>query len=473
MGTASKYWEQIKINSSGSRQILEITEAKQFFTLKFPEYVTDSDISDINIQRKLLAWVQDNSDTNLDRDSLLAERCLLCFISWQIDRVCQQLAANFGKNYGFTSQNLFPYVLTDDGRISSQKNKTSCCSFAQEILQSFNPSQSNLASWTTRKVKQHPELNSFLLECGVYLISDWAILNDTPPKQLEKIFSVFYNFTAFETRESIDILSSYHAIYRAQRRQKSLSRAGRKCLPPTTEQLEQIAQLIKTKTGTNISPKQIFTKLQDLASQIREYRISVRSGSLPTIPLDTSNHKSLANQIFPVQEEVDTMDEENEFLSNYRKQFILSLDDAIAKVTETWMELLKKRKKPKLEQFIQALHLYYCQGKSMTEIAQNVGLKAQYQVTRLLKLKSFRADIRQELLISLRGRILDIAQDYADPKHLKTIDQKIEIALDEQINRVFQEVESEGYKSQSSLQANLFAQRVCQHLDRLSDCNLS
>lgn len=220
MGTASKYWKQIKINSSGSRQILEITEAKQFFTLNFPEYVTDSDISDINIQRKLLAWVQDNSDTNLERDSLLAERCLLCFISWQIDRICQQLAANFGKNYGFTSQNLFPYVLTDDGRISSQKNQTSCCSFAQEILQSFNPNQSNLASWATRKVKQHPELNSFLLECGVYLISDWAILNDTPAKQLEKIFSVFYNFTAFETRESIDILSSYHAIYRAQRRQK-------------------------------------------------------------------------------------------------------------------------------------------------------------------------------------------------------------------------------------------------------------
>ncbi|NEP38538.1 MAG: hypothetical protein F6K25_24030 [Okeania sp. SIO2G4] len=472
MVTASKYWRQIKINSSGSRQILEITEAKQFFTSNFPEYITDSEISDINIQRQLLALVQDNSDTNLERNSLLAERCLLCFISWQIDSVCQQLAANFGTNHGFTRENLFPYVLTDDGRISSQKNQTSSCSFAQEILQNFDPNQSNLATWTTRKVKQHPELNSFLLECGVYLISDWAILNDTPPKQLEKIFSVFYNFTAFETRESIDILSSYHAIYRAQRRQKSLSRAGRKCLPPTTEQLEQIAQLIKTKTGKNISPKQVLTKLQDLASQIREYRISVRSGSLPTIPLDTSNHKSLANQICIVQE-ADSMDEQNEFLSNYRKQFLLSLDDAIAKVTDSWIQLLKKRKNKKMEQFIQGLHLYHCQGKSMTEIAQNVGLKAQYQVTRLLKLKSFRADIKQELLISLRGRILEIAQDYADPKHLKTIDKKIEIALDEQINIVFKEVESEGYNSQSSSKENLFAQRVCKHIDKFSSCNLS
>lgn len=472
MGTASKYWKQIKINSSGSRQILEITEAKQFLTLNFPEYVTDSEISDINIQRQLLAWVQDNSDTNLERNSLLAERCLLCFISWQIDRVCQQLAANFGKNNGFTSGDLFPYVLTDDGRIASQKNKTSSCSFAQEILQNFDPNQSSLASWTTRKVKQHSELNSFLLECGVYLISDWAILNDTPPKQLEKIFSLFYHFTAFETKESLNILSSYHAIYRAQRRQKSLSRAGRKCLPPTTEQLQQIAQLIKTKTGKNISPKQVVTKLQYLASQIREYRISVRSGSLPTIPLDTSNHKSLANEI-SIAQEAETMDEQNEFLSNYRKQFLLSLDDAIAKVTDSWMELLNRRKNQKSEKFIQALHLYHCRGKSMTEIAQNVGLKAQYQVTRLLKLKSFRADIRQELLISLRGRILEIAQNYADPKHLKTIDKQIEIALDEQINRVFQEVEADSYNSQSRPTENLFAQRVCHHLNRFSHCNLS
>ncbi len=464
MGTISKskYWRHIQINSSGSRQILEITEAQQFLTSKFLE--TASDISDINIQRQLLAWMRDNSDTNPEINSLLAERCLLCFISWQIEQICQQLAANFGKNYGFTSQDLLPYVLTDDGRISSHRKQTSAPSFAQEILQSFDPNQGSLATWTTRKVKQHSELNSFLLECGVYLISDWALLNDTPPKQLEKIFSSFYNFTILETQESLNILLSYHAIYRAERRQQRLSRSGKKCLPPTTEQLEQIAQLIETKSGKNISPKVLMTKLQNLASQVREYRIYVRSGSLPTIPLDTSKNQSLADQI-SVSQETDTIDEQNEFLTNYRQQFIQSLDTAIAEVTDVWMKLMKGKKSPKAEQFIQALHLYHCQGKSMTEIAKDVGLKAQYQVTRLLKLKSFRADIRQKLLIILRHRVLELAKDYTNPQSLKTLDKQIEIALDEQVNQVFQEAQAEGYTSGHHYTETLFAKRVCSYLD--------
>ncbi len=465
MGIASKYWRQIKINSSGSCQILEIAEAKQFFTSNFPEYLAGSDVSDINIQRQLLEWMGDNyPEINPEINPLLAERCLLCFISWQIERVCQQLATNFGKNHGFTSRDLFPYVLTDDGRISSQRKQTSSPSFAQEILQTFDPNQGGLATWTIRKVKQHSELNSFLLECGVYLISDWALLNDTPTKQLEKIFSAFYNLSIFETQESLNILSSYHAIYRAQRRQQRLSRAGKKCLPPTMEQLEQIAQLIETKTGKKNSPKMVMTKLQNLAFQLREYRISVRSGSLPTIPLDTSKKKSLGSQI-SVSQETDTIDEQNEFLTNYRQEFIRSLDAAIVKVTDVWMELLKRKKSPKAEQFISALYLYHCQGKSMTEIAKNLGLKAQSQVTRLLKLKSFRADIRQQMLISLRDRILELAKDYTTPQSLKTLDKKIEIALEEQVNKVFQEAEAAGYTHSHHSTESLFAKRVCSYLD--------
>ena len=465
MGTASKYWRQIKINSSGSRQVLEIAEAKQFFTSNFPEYLTASEVPDINIQRQLLAWVGDNSsDTNPEINPFLAERCLLCFISWQIERVCQQLAANFGKNHGFTKENLYPYVLTDDGRISSQEKQTSTVSFAQEILHSFDPNQSNLATWITRKVKQHSELNKFLLECGVYLISDWALMNDISPKQIEKIFSHFYNFSAFEIQESFHLLSSYHAIYRAQRRQQRLSGVGKKCLPPTAAQLQQIAELIETKTGKKLSSKMLMNKLKNLADQLRQYRIYVKSGSLPTISLDGSEDRYLSNQITGSQT-TDTIDEQSEFLTNYRQQFIISLDAAIAKVTDIWVQLLKKKKSQKAEQFIQALHQYHCQSKSMAEIAKNVGLKAQYQVTRLLKLKSFRADIRQQLLISLRDRILELAQNYTNPQKLKSLDQKIEIALDEQVTKLMEEAEAESYISQNRSPDNLFSQRVCHYLD--------
>ncbi|MEC4812105.1 MAG: hypothetical protein SAK29_02315 [Scytonema sp. PMC 1069.18] len=50
---------------------------------------------------------------------------------------------------------------------------------AREILQSFDCQRSNLSTWSGQKVKQHKPLNQFLLERGLYLASDWAILNDT------------------------------------------------------------------------------------------------------------------------------------------------------------------------------------------------------------------------------------------------------------------------------------------------------
>lgn len=465
MDTASKYWRQVKINSSGSRQILENVEAKQFFTSIFPEYVIASELPDIQIQRQLLELVRDHvQDTSRDINSLLAERCLLCFISGQIEQVCQQLAANFGKNHGFSSRDLFPYVLTDDGRISTQEKPTSTPSLAQEILQSFDPNQGSLATWTTRKVKQNSELNSFLLERGVYLISDWALLNDISPKQIEKIFSHFYNFSSFEIQESFHLLSSYHAIYRAQRRQQRLAGIGKKCLPPTAEQLQQIAQLLETKTGQKFAQKVVMTKLKNLAFHLRQYRIHVKTGALLTTSLDTSDDKFLDRQISAFQA-TNTIDEQSEFLTNYRQQFIVSLDAAIVKVTDIWMQPLKLKNLQKSEQFMQALHLYHCRGKSMGEIAANVGLKAQYQVTRLLKLKSFRADIRQHLLMNLRDRILELAQDYTNPQRLKNLDQEIEKALDEQVTKLMEEAETEGYISHSRPTKSLFAKRICHYLD--------
>ena len=38
----------------------------------------------------------------------------------------------------------------------------------------------------------------------------------------------------------------------------------------------------------------------------------------------------------------------------------------------------------------------------MTEIAKLLNLQAQFHVSRLLKLKDFRADVRQQLLVPLR-----------------------------------------------------------------------
>ncbi len=104
----------------------------------------------------------------------------------------------------------------------------------------------------------------------------------------------------------------------------------------------------------------------------------------------------------------------------------------------------------------------------MTEIAKALNLQAQFHVSRLLKLKDFRADVRQQLLVRLRDRVINRAKAYTDAKRLQTLNQQIEEALDEQITAVIQEAATEASTAtitKNQLTTSLFAQRLCRHLD--------
>jgi hypothetical protein len=96
------------------KKLREITVAKAFFAEIFSEYTTSSDVPDVQVQRILLQLPRDDNNEK----STLAERCLLCLISWQIEQVCWQLEDQFGKTHGFTSNDLLPYVLDDDGNVT-------------------------------------------------------------------------------------------------------------------------------------------------------------------------------------------------------------------------------------------------------------------------------------------------------------------------------------------------------------------
>jgi hypothetical protein len=50
--------------------------------------------------------------------------------------------------------------------------------------------------------------NAFLLEHEVYLVSDWAILNDTSSKQLQRIFSQFHHLTSQEIQQAMQLLGA-------------------------------------------------------------------------------------------------------------------------------------------------------------------------------------------------------------------------------------------------------------------------
>jgi len=453
--TSTYYWTLVKIDAAGNRQTQAISSAKIFFTEVF-DTLNNSNISNKDILLRLLDLYQ---DTFVDK-SINAQRCLLCFISWEIEKACLNLEKQFGFSGGFTCRDLLPYVLDDDGRLQA---KSSYQCFSLEILQSFDIRQSSLSSWTNRKVKQHSGLNKFLLDCGIYLLSDWAILNDTQPKQLERILSQFHSLTVVEIEKNKWLLQSYHQVYRAQRLQQRQSGKTRKCQPPTAKQLQQISDKLNSFSGGKYcySNDDLITQLQRLAEYLREYRIHVRGGSLAKESIDIADSNNYDYVVTDNEENNQT----SEFLELYRPQFLECLDNALAVVTQSRVNKMQRRDAIKAKKFLTALELFHCQGLSMTEIAKRIEMKAQFQVTRLLKLKEFRADVTNELLTLLKFRVLQLAENYSSLERLQTLESQITISLTEQINNLISEAEVEAAGAKSNSMNSRFASRLCQYLD--------
>ncbi|MGL5082895.1 MAG: hypothetical protein ACRC8A_15530 [Microcoleaceae cyanobacterium] len=467
MGDASRYWNLVKLESSGQCKVAEIALAKAFFTSKFPQFKPESEVPDTRIQQDLLCWRQTPAAIHSPEfDPVYADLCLLCFISQEIEQVCTHLEGKYGKDHHFNRHDLYPFVLDEQGEIH-RPNPSPYQSFAREILQSFNPEQSSLGTWVNRRVKSHIELNAFLLEQGVYLVSNWAILNDTRPQQLPRLLATLHQLTPSEIADNIGLLSSYHTIYRTQRLQQRQSGSHRRCQPPTKAQYEQIAQLVAPQRGREVSVQMVAKELQVLATRLRDYRVYARGGQTATQSLEKlvqdRGEVILGSSFEPIEDEA-VASETVEFLQRYRQELLYCLDAAIAEVTQSRKTQLQKRGS-KSEQFLKALRLFHCRGHSMGEIAQELGLKAQYQVSRLLNLKAFRADIRQQLLLKLRDRILEVAKNYVDAKRLVALDQEIEAALDEEVAKVMQTEESNSHIANNRPLNSVFAKQLCSQID--------
>jgi hypothetical protein len=458
METVSKYWKFVSLDAKGSCQVKEITLAKAFFQEQFLETVSETNYSNIAIQRQLLDLAR--SETV---NANIAQSCLRCFISFEIEQVCRTIAAQFGTNRGFNASNLFPFVLNDilENFRESRRNPTNYQSFAIQILQSFDPELASLSTWTAKLVKSHPELNVFLLEHGVYMVSDWAILNDTTLIQIETILTDFHDRTTDEINTARRLLEGYHLVYREERRKQRLAGIKGKCASPSLTQLHAIADRAELK----LAPEKILTQLQKLADLLREYRIYARTKYLRTKTLETLENQLKAEQFqTSVTEPSEEENEQREFLVHYRQEFDRVFEESLKRVIESRIEKFKNTQQ--VENFLIALTLFHCQGKSMGEIAPLVNLKAQFQVSRLLKLKELRADIRREMLKMLRDRVLALAQYYANPEQLQNLDRIIETLLDEEIDRVMQEAEAEANIAKNRSTNSQFASSLCHYLNK-------
>ena len=460
MGSVSRYWRLVRIAASGERKVEELASAKAFLQKRFPQWVEPMEVSDLEVQQPLLSLLKTEDSSNLN-DRELAGLCLRCYISHEIEQECIRLERKFGDRHGFTRRDLFPFVLDDDGRQPFfQSSDSSYRPLAFQVLQTFDSKQAKLNTWVIRLVKSCRTLNAFLRECGVYLESDWSILNQTKREQLQRILTEFHALSSIEVEQACQLLQAYHQVYRQDRlmqRQQGQLKGKEKCTPPTPDQLTRMAQLLATSMPVNRSPSYLLSKLQTIALQIRQYRLSappIQSFNQTETPLDVAA---------PQRDDVE--EEQQEFLQVYRDQLLICLDEALEQATGDRVSYLQRKKPQNVELYISALDLFHCHGYSMGAIARQLGMRAQDAVTRLLELKNFRAAVQQKLLILLCDRLLDRAKIYADPSCLQQLHQRLEVALDEQIAAVIQAAEIEATTARNCPLESLFARRLCHYFD--------
>lgn len=465
MTTVFQYWTLIGIDASGGRRSSEIAPAKAFFRERFPQFSSVTTVTDAPIQRWLLQKFQAEKSNDHSSDSWLAALCLRCFISTQIEFACIQLEAKFGQNYGFTRYDLFPFVLTD---VITAAPSPTFTPIAIKILHSFNPDRSSLSTWTNRLVKHDQSLNSFLLERGVYLISDWALLNDMSAAQVRQILKEFHSLTQTEIDTASILLESYRAVYLRDRLQQSPTFLKKPCPPPTPQQLQEIATNFYHHTNQKLPALEVMLKLQDLAELLRQYRIYIKGGSIPIEsldrPLDEDSNTSSPLETLSYQDPEDEAEFEVEFLQFYRQQFLESLDKALEQVIHSRLSYFQRKSPEKAQQFLTGLCLFHRDRLAMAEIARRVGLQEQYQVSRLLKLNEFRTDVRQLMLKALLPLLLEKAKNYTEPQRLQKMSQQIEKALDEQIESVISEAQAEGANPRKH-HSSLFTERLCYYLN--------
>ncbi|MDX2229906.1 MAG: hypothetical protein NW220_09725 [Leptolyngbyaceae cyanobacterium bins.349] len=399
-----------------------------------------------------------STDNDQSEACRLAETCLRCFISHQTVQVCTNLAARYGRGYGISLAELLPWVLDNQGL---DKTWRSHCSakpgLASQILSKYNPTYGSLTNWTIRLVLQDHHLNLFLVECGLYLISDWAILNNTQLEQLQDILSKRYLLTPLEVEQASILLKTYHNVYREAR---GKGKAKGKCLDPNEAQLRRMGDLLHQPLQHRLEPIEILEKLHNLANQLRHYQVHARGGTLTTEPIHQPEIQVKAEtQAAGETDEAEQL--QMQFLQAFQQEGIQSLDLALDQVIRHRIQ--KSRNVQQGDRFLLALKLLYCERQPMKQIAPQVGLSKQASVTNLLRLNDLRADVRRHMLKHLLSYVQKEAQNYTDPQ---TLDARLITTLDNLLENLMQEDARQTRTPKNYARKSLFAERLYLYLSQ-------
>ncbi|MFM7219304.1 MAG: hypothetical protein ACKO21_03640 [Nodosilinea sp.] len=471
MVRVSDYWQMLQLTSAGQCRPREQPLAKAWFQGQWAEPLAQGSLSEPDLQTHL--WQQwraamapvypiNPGSAAADppapqpspKEARLAELCLRCWLSHRIAGVCRQLAHQFGEAYGFTAAALWPLVLDDDGRLESAYRPLSL-----QILDTYDPTRASLGTWAIRLTQNHPEINQFCLQQGLYRVSNWAILNDTEVQQLPRALP---HLSPAELAEATTLLTAYHRVYRQARLALRQGGKGRRCAEPTPEQLQQINPDPDPDLPPDEVRRKTLRRLHDLAEQLRTYRIAVRRRA----PLSQSLEGMAEWGVDPEAPGEDLSQQmgnwvEEEFQQRYRQLFRDSLGEALQQVLQGYASRYRQRQPPQDQAYLQALELFHCQGLAMGKIAQQVGLASQVQVSRLMQLKRLRAEVCGHWFNQLRHQVQDRALEHLSTVQFYAIVQQLDQILMEEVTGVMAEAAAEAQMPKHRTSQSLFARQVC------------
>jgi len=288
---------------------------------------------------------------------------------------------------------------------------------------------------------QQKDLQRALSGHGIYLASDWAILNHATLLQVERRLAG--QLSQIQLERTMLVLASFHSVYRHDRLQRV--GAGQRCAAPTAEQLARMGKQLATAGLPDYKPEQILRSLRFLACQLRQIK--------PTaIPLDET-----------VATPSPLPDEQDEFLAHYQIQVRRCLKQAIRLVFDQKLADLQQANPAKTAAFMQALSLFFLNKMPMAQIAPLVGLQKQFQVTRLLDLTRLRAEVRQQWLDLMRYELPRMLRHYLESDQLQQLE-RLDGLLEDSIDRIMAEDRADCY-SAGHRSNSLFKSCLCRYLN--------
>lgn len=471
----------------------QFTLARNFFEEEFPEFKSQTSLSkEENQYVQLSLWNTFHNQTLEREQRAKAGICLRCYVSHAIVKGCEILAKRaftFNKIPFETSlYNFLAYLLNDDGNtfiVVSSDVKTQLVVkdsgeiqqipkarnlFSVEILSSYNPHLSNskssesLENWCIRRIKQNKHLQTFLLEYGVWLPSDWSLLCREIPKSLKACLK----------DEESHFIEVFHKVYRRDRRE---SQQRGKCSEPTQLQLEEMLFLLQDKGIKLRSEKELIQKFQEIAEILRQDNHSIKTGKPQADSIDVSNSSEDSNDSLSTLNQLGTENNNCEDMEEKELRELLNqlpseaLYRAISFRIPQRVEILaaKKPSRAYAEKFVDGLRLYYHEVNplSLKEIAE------QWQINwakarRIFQLSELIANVQytsEEIFISKIQE--EASQFFAEeisckPNNLKEITEEVRSFLDKV---AFQEARAEIIAARSPYKNSLFAQILRKYMN--------